>query len=133
MFRSGTAGADTPGAQEIERESTGVLSAPTTAKANCGDGAGEVTNLSFFASSGVSKLRYQYLFQPVCLDMLFFVSIASVIRVTPNVIGKYQIIIYFSDITLPVLETKSEIPGLISLEMHPFRSMVISISVTRFP
>jgi len=44
VFRSVTAGADTPGAQELERESTGVLSAPTTAKANCGDGAGEAAN-----------------------------------------------------------------------------------------
>ena len=72
MFRSVTAGADTPGAQELERESTGVLSAPTTAKANCGDGAGEAANVSSFTSSGVCKLRYQFLFQPVSLDMLFF-------------------------------------------------------------
>ena len=72
MFRSVIAGADTPGAQELERESTGVLSALTTPKANCGAGAGEAANVSFFASSGVCKLMYQYLFQPVCLDMLFF-------------------------------------------------------------
>lgn len=78
MFRSVTAGADTPGAQELERESTGVLSAPTTAKANCGAGAGEAANVSFFTSSGVYKLRYQYLFQPVCLDMLFFVCFNSI-------------------------------------------------------
>ena len=55
MFRSVTAGADTLGAQEVERESTGVQSAPTTAKANCGGGAGEERNVSFRPIVGCLK------------------------------------------------------------------------------
>ena len=47
MYRSGIAAVGTTVVQELDAENTGAQSVLTTARANCGGGAGEAEDVSF--------------------------------------------------------------------------------------